>query len=50
MPANLRVLIPGEKLQARVREMGEEISRDYPDGPLYLVGILKGKIGKASGR
>lgn len=44
MPANLRVLIPGEKLQARVREMGEEISRDYPDGPLYLVGILKGSF------
>ena len=44
MPANLRVLIPEEKLQARVREMGEEISRDYPDGPLYLVGILKGSF------
>lgn len=44
MPARLRVLIPEEKLQARVREMGEEISRDYPDGPLYLVGILKGSF------
>lgn len=24
--------------------MGEEISRDYPEGPLYLVGILKGSF------
>src|SRR5579871_4432726 len=24
--------------------MGQEISRDYPDGPLYLIGILKGSF------
>ncbi len=40
--ANLRVLIPAEKIQARIREMGAEISRDYPHGELHLVCILKG--------
>ena len=44
MAARLRVLIPEARLQARVREMGQEISRDYPEGPLYLVGILKGSF------
>jgi hypoxanthine phosphoribosyltransferase len=39
---NLRVLISAEKIQARVRELGEEISRDYPDGNLQMICILKG--------
>jgi len=38
----LRVLIPSEKIQARIHELGEQISNDYPDGKLHLVGILKG--------
>jgi hypoxanthine phosphoribosyltransferase len=38
----LRVLIPAEKIKARVRELGEQISRDYPNGNLHLVCILKG--------
>src|SRR5690348_16129205 len=38
----LRVLISSEKIQARIREMGAEISRDYPDGQLHLICILKG--------
>ncbi len=39
---NLRVLISAEQIQARIRELGEEISRDYPDGSLHLICILKG--------
>jgi len=39
---SLRVLIPEERIQARVREMGAEISRDYPSGNLHLICILKG--------
>src|SRR4051794_33761698 len=39
---NLRVLIPTEKIQARVRELGEQISNDYPAGNLHLICILKG--------
>jgi hypoxanthine phosphoribosyltransferase len=38
----LRVLISSEKIQARIGELGEQISRDYPDGPLHLICILKG--------
>lgn len=38
----LRVLIPAEKIQARIRELGEQISRDYPQGNLHMIAILKG--------
>src|SRR5512144_2973843 len=38
----LRVLIASEKIQARIRELGEQISHDYPDGNLHLICILKG--------
>jgi hypoxanthine phosphoribosyltransferase len=37
-----RVFLSTDQIQARVREMGEQITKDYPDGPIYLVGILKG--------
>jgi hypoxanthine phosphoribosyltransferase len=39
---SLRVLLSAETIQARIRELGEQIDRDYPEGPVYLVGILKG--------
>src|ERR1700729_2887881 len=38
----LRVLISAEKIQARIRELGEQISRDYPTGNLHMICILKG--------
>ena len=41
---NLRVLISAEKIQARIRELGEQISRDYPEGNLHLICILKGAV------
>jgi hypoxanthine phosphoribosyltransferase len=37
-----RVLITSEQIQQRVREMAAEIQADYPNGPIYLVSILKG--------
>ena len=40
--AKLRVLISAEKIQSRIRELGEQISRDYPEGSLHIVCILKG--------
>lgn len=40
--ASPRVLIRAEKIQARVRELAAQIDRDYPTGPVYLVGVLKG--------
>ena len=39
---NLRVLISSDRIRTRIRELGEQISRDYPDGPLHLICILKG--------
>jgi len=38
----LRVLISSEQIQARIREIGEQISADYPAGNLHLICILKG--------
>ena len=40
--SSLRVLIPAEKIQARIAELGAQIDRDYRTGPVYLVGVLKG--------
>ena len=39
---NFRVLLSSEQIQARVQEMGAEIDRDNPQGPVYLICILKG--------
>ncbi|HLH16617.1 MAG TPA: hypoxanthine phosphoribosyltransferase [Bryobacteraceae bacterium] len=38
----LRVLISPERLQARIREMGTQITADYPNGNLHLICVLKG--------
>lgn len=38
------VLISADRIAARVRELGAEISRDYRGRPLRLVGVLKGAV------
>jgi hypoxanthine phosphoribosyltransferase len=40
--AGLRLLIPEEQIQARIRQMGAQIARDYPERPIHLIAILKG--------
>ena len=40
--ASLRVLLTEQQIQTRIRELGAQIDADYPEGPIYLVGILKG--------
>ncbi len=40
--STLRVLIGSEQIQSRIREMGAQIDRDLPTGPIYLIAILKG--------
>jgi len=40
--SSLRVLISAEQIHARIQELGAQIDRDHPQGPVYLVGILKG--------
>ena len=37
-----RVLIPRDKIEERVVELGAQIRHDYEDRPIYLIGILKG--------
>jgi hypoxanthine phosphoribosyltransferase len=39
---SLRTLISEEQIQTRIREIGAQITADYPDGKLYLIAILKG--------
>jgi hypoxanthine phosphoribosyltransferase len=38
------ILIPEDKLQARIKELGQEISRDYRGQDLHLVCILRGGV------
>lgn len=39
-----RILIPAEDIQARIAEMGREITRDFQGRNLVMVGVLKGAI------
>jgi hypoxanthine phosphoribosyltransferase len=39
-----RVLIPEDRLQARLRELAAEIDRDYAGRDLLIVGVLKGAV------
>jgi hypoxanthine phosphoribosyltransferase len=38
------ILVQGDELQHRVRELAREISRDYEGRQLFLVGVLKGAV------
>jgi len=40
--SSLRVLISAEQIQTRIQEIGAQLDRDYPQGPVYLIAILKG--------
>jgi hypoxanthine phosphoribosyltransferase len=41
---NLEVLYSAEQIKARVCELGQEITADYADKDLVLVGVLKGSV------
>ena len=43
-PAIGKTLVQPDELQRRVRELGEEITRDYQGRDLVLVGVLKGAV------
>lgn len=40
----VEVMLSAEDIAKRVRELGEEISRDFVDKDLVIVGILKGAV------
>src|SRR5687768_10637393 len=43
-PAIGEILVQPDELARRVRQLGEEISRDYADRDLVLIGVLKGAV------
>lgn len=42
MSEHIRVLLPEEEVNAKVREIGEQISRDYEGRQVHLICVLKG--------
>ncbi|MGA2924622.1 MAG: hypoxanthine phosphoribosyltransferase [Solirubrobacteraceae bacterium] len=38
------ILVPADALQRRVKELAQEVSRDYAGKDLVLVGVLKGAV------
>ena len=42
MPERLKIILTPEEITQRVKELGEEISREYEDKPLVIIGVLKG--------
>jgi hypoxanthine phosphoribosyltransferase len=38
------ILVPADDLARRVRELAEQVSRDYADKDLVLIGVLKGAV------
>src|SRR5918998_1041936 len=43
-PSVGEILVQRDDLAHRVRELGEQISRDYRDRDLLLIGVLKGAV------
>ncbi|HUL35832.1 MAG TPA: hypoxanthine phosphoribosyltransferase [Candidatus Eisenbacteria bacterium] len=41
---SLRILISHKRIRERVRELAQEIRRDFPNEPMHLVGVLKGSV------
>jgi hypoxanthine phosphoribosyltransferase len=38
------ILVPADDLARRVRELAEQVSKDYADKDLLLIGVLKGAV------
>ena len=41
---HIEVMLPEEKVDARIKELGEQISRDYAGKSVHLICILKGSV------
>ncbi len=44
MADTIEIMIPEEKLDARIRELGAEISKAYEGRTLHLISVLKGGV------
>jgi hypoxanthine phosphoribosyltransferase len=42
--AQFRVLIPEDRLQARIQELGQQIRKDFGDRPITCICVLKGSF------
>ena len=42
MKESIRVLIPEDKVDERIAQLGEQISQDYAGKTVHLIGILTG--------
>ncbi|MEE3420962.1 MAG: hypoxanthine phosphoribosyltransferase [Lachnospiraceae bacterium] len=42
--AKISVLIPEERVEARIRELGEQISSDYAGRSIHMICVLKGGV------
>src|SRR5260370_31039057 len=40
----VKILISRAKIQQKIREMAQQIRKDFPNEPLLLVGVLKGAV------
>src|SRR2546430_9880443 len=40
----VKPLITQARIQKRIREMGRQIRKDFPDDPILLLGVLKGAV------
>ena len=44
MSETIRVLIPEEEVDKRIRELGEQISKEYEGKQIHLICVLKGGV------
>ena len=44
MKEKINVLIDKEAISSRIKELGEQISRDYAGKELHIIGVLKGSV------
>ena len=44
MSERVSVMIDEEKVDSRIRELGEKISKDYEGKTVHMIGILKGSV------
>ena len=44
MKEEVSVLIPEDKVEERIQQIAEEISRDYAGKTVHMIGILKGSV------
>jgi len=41
---SVKPLVTAARIQKRIREMGRQIRKDFPDEPILLLGVLKGAV------